>query len=34
MTVDEQWFQRERLEKDAREAVVLMFETFYLSPWV
>lgn len=33
ITVDQQWADRERLEQEARSAVTLMFEAFYLSPW-
>jgi hypothetical protein len=32
LTVDQQWAERDRLEKEAREAVKLMFRTFYMSP--
>ena len=34
ITVDEQWSNRALLEKEARKTVILMFETFYISPWV
>jgi hypothetical protein len=34
LTVDSQWSDRRSLEKEARQAVQLMFETFYLNPWV
>lgn len=34
LTVDQQWTERDRLEGDAREAVELMFETFYTGPWL
>lgn len=32
VTVDQQWANRTDLEAEAREAVTLMFEAFYLSP--
>lgn len=32
LTVDQQWAERDRLEEEAREAVTLMFRTFYMSP--
>lgn len=32
VTVDQQWAKRADLEAEAREAVALMFEAFYLSP--
>ena len=32
ITLDQQWGNREILEQEAREAVKLMFETFYMSP--
>jgi hypothetical protein len=32
ITVDQQWANRADLEAEAREAVALMFEAFYLSP--
>ena len=34
LTVDQQWVDREKLEMEAREAVMLMFETFYIGPCV
>jgi hypothetical protein len=34
VTVDIQWNDRRSLEKEAQDAVQLMFETFYLNPWV
>jgi len=34
ITVDQQWFDRDKLEKEARLAVELMFEAFYIGPWV
>ena len=34
LTVDQQWADRATLEAQAREAVELMFEAFYISPWV
>jgi hypothetical protein len=34
LTVDDQWSGRTALEADAREAILLMFEAFYLSPAV
>lgn len=34
ITVDQQWFTRNKLEQEAREAVRLMFEAFYIGPWV
>lgn len=34
ITVDQQWLDRERLEAEAREAVELMFEAFYITPFV
>jgi len=33
ITVDHQWSDRHKLETDARKAVKLMFEAFYMSPW-
>lgn len=33
LTVDQQWFERSQLESQAREAVTLMFEAFFMSPW-
>ncbi|HRI12498.1 MAG TPA: hypothetical protein PLX89_05780 [Verrucomicrobiota bacterium] len=34
LTVDQQWKDRTALESEAREAVELMFEAFYIGPWV
>ena len=34
LTVDQQWADRRKLEAEAREAVELMFEAFYIGPWV
>jgi len=34
ITVDQQWANRDILEQEARQAVRLMFETFYMSPGV
>ncbi len=34
ITVDQQWGSRDELEMEARRAVELMFEAFYLTPWV
>lgn len=34
LTVDQQWDERDTLEAEAREAVKLMFEAFYISPSV
>ena len=34
MTVDDQWMRRPELELEARRAVELMFEAFYIGPWV
>ncbi len=34
LTVDQQWEERNKLEKEAREAVELMFEAFFIGPWV
>ncbi len=34
LTVDQQWADRASLEQEAREAVQLMFEAFYIGPWV
>ncbi len=31
-TVDQQWFNQQELEKDARRAIELMFEAFFSSP--
>jgi len=33
LTVDQQWFDRDRLEAEAQEVVKLMFEAFYMGPW-
>lgn len=34
LTVDQQWIERDKLEAEAREAIQLMFEAFFLSPGV
>lgn len=34
LTVDQQWIERDKLEVQAREAVELMFEAFYIGLWV
>jgi len=34
ITVDDQWLIRNELESEARHAVELMFEAFYIGPWV
>jgi hypothetical protein len=34
LTVEQQWTERDKLEKEAREAIELMFEAFFLSPGV
>ena len=34
LTVDQQWADRVELEKQAREAVELMFDAFYIGPCV
>ena len=34
ITVDQQWANRVMLEQEARQAIRLMFETFYMSPGV
>ena len=34
LTVDQQWIERDELETEAREAVKLMFEAFFISPSV
>jgi len=34
ITVDEQWEDRKKLEKDASEAIELMFEAFFSNPWI
>jgi len=34
ITVDQQWKNRTELEQEARQAVRLMFEAFYIGPWV
>jgi hypothetical protein len=34
ITVDQQWENRDTLESEAREAIELMFETFYIGPWI
>ena len=33
LTVDQQWLNRNELEQEAKRAVELMFEAFYISPW-
>lgn len=33
ITVDQMWGQRSELEDEARKAVMLMFEAFYIGPW-
>jgi hypothetical protein len=33
LTVDDQWSNRRQLEDEARQAVHLMFEAFYIGPW-
>ena len=32
LTVDDQWSKRDELEREAREAVELMFATFFIGP--
>ena len=32
ITVDQQWANQEKLEQEARRAIELMFEAFYMSP--
>ena len=32
LTVDQQWTERDKLEREARKAIELMFEAFFLSP--
>jgi hypothetical protein len=32
ITLDQQWRNRAKLEEEAREAVKLMFDTFYMFP--
>jgi hypothetical protein len=32
ITVDQQWANRDKLEADARKAIKLIFEAFYISP--
>ena len=34
LTVDQQWANRTELEQEARQAIKLMFEAFYIGPWV
>ena len=34
LTVDQQWADRAKLEAEARESVELMFEAFYIGPWL
>lgn len=34
ITVDRQWANRTELEQEARQAVRLMFEAFYIGPWI
>jgi len=34
ITVDQQWANRTELEQEARQAIRLMFEAFYIGPWV
>lgn len=34
ITVDQQWSDRQQLESEAREAVQLMSEAFFIGPWV
>jgi hypothetical protein len=34
ITVDQQWADRSQLEEEARQAIRLMFEAFYMSPGV
>lgn len=34
ITVDQQWANRSILEQEARQAIKLMFEAFYMGPWV
>ena len=34
ITVDQQWFERMKLEEDARHAVELVFRVFYANPCV
>jgi hypothetical protein len=34
ITVDQQWANRDTLEQEARQAIKLMFEAFYIGPWV
>lgn len=33
LTVDDQWSKRDELEREAREAIELMFEAFFIGPW-
>lgn len=34
LTVDQQWRGRAELEGEARRAIDLMFEAFYIGPWI
>jgi hypothetical protein len=34
LSVDDQWSRRSELEKEAMEAVELMWKAFYFTPWV
>jgi hypothetical protein len=34
LTVESQWSDRVSLEQEARKAVQLVFESFYLNPWI
>ena len=34
ITVDQQWDDRFELEKEARNAIRLMFEAFHFGPWI
>lgn len=34
LTVDQQWANHGELEHEARRAVELMFEAFYIGPWI
>jgi hypothetical protein len=34
ITVEQQWGNHKELEREAREAIKLMFEAFYIGPWV
>ncbi len=33
ITVDQKWSDRRQLESEAREAIQLMFEAFFIGPW-